>query len=121
MENETLPSKLTITLSRSVVLAITEGLKILNVQQKLGQVPSMPPLTKIKNEFNLAVKGRDTAQELWTLQEVAEYLGLHVMTVYKLTREGQIPAAKLGGQWRFVPEVLHKWLSEQMKDKEVSA
>lgn len=49
-----------------------------------------------------------------TLREVAQYLGLHVMTVYKLTREGRVPAAKIGGQWRFKRDVLDGWLETQM-------
>ena len=52
--------------------------------------------------------------QIMTLREVAHYLGLHVMTVYKLTREGRVPAAKIGGQWRFKRDVLDDWLETQM-------
>ena len=52
--------------------------------------------------------------QIMTLREVAQYLGLHVMTVYKLTREGRVPAAKIGGQWRFKRDVLDEWLESQM-------
>ncbi len=52
--------------------------------------------------------------KIMTLREVAKYLGLHVMTVYKLTREGRVPAAKIGGQWRFKRDVLDDWLEAQM-------
>ena len=52
--------------------------------------------------------------QIMTLREVAQYLGLHVMTVYKLTREGRVPAAKIGGQWRFKRDVLDHWLESQM-------
>ena len=52
---------------------------------------------------------------IMTLREVAKYLGLHVMTVYKLTREGRVPAAKIGGQWRFKRDVLDEWLEAQMR------
>ena len=52
--------------------------------------------------------------DIMTLREVAKYLGLHVMTVYKLTREGRVPAAKIGGQWRFKRGVLDSWLEAQM-------
>ncbi len=51
---------------------------------------------------------------IMTLSEVAQYLGLHVMTVYKLTREGRVPAAKVGGQWRFKRDILDGWLEAQM-------
>jgi excisionase family DNA binding protein len=55
-----------------------------------------------------------------TLKEVARYLGLHVMTVYKLTREGRVPAAKIGGQWRFKRNVLDEWLESQMQHRPTS-
>lgn len=58
--------------------------------------------------------GIKNAEQIMTLREVAQYLGLHVMTVYKLTREGRVPAAKIGGQWRFKRDVLDQWLETQM-------
>lgn len=56
-------------------------------------------------------------EQIMTLREVAQYLGLHVMTVYKLTREGRVPAAKIGGQWRFKRDVLDGWLEAQMNHR----
>ena len=53
-------------------------------------------------------------EQIMTLREVAKYQGLHAMTVYKLTREGRVPAAKIGGQWRFKRDVLDDWLESQM-------
>ncbi len=63
------------------------------------------------------IKGNGTVKktQIMTLREVAKYLGLHVMTVYKLTREGRVPAAKIGGQWRFKRDVLEDWLDAQMQ------
>ena len=58
--------------------------------------------------------GAKRLDEIMTLREVARYLGLHAMTVYKLTREGRVPAAKIGGQWRFKRDVLNQWLETQM-------
>jgi len=58
--------------------------------------------------------GARSKNSIMTLREVAQYLGLHVMTVYKLTREGRVPAAKIGGQWRFKRDVLDDWLETQM-------
>jgi len=57
--------------------------------------------------------------QIMTLREVAKYLGLHVMTVYKLTREGRVPAAKIGGQWRFKRDVLDGWLEAKMRKHSV--
>lgn len=65
------------------------------------------------------IKGNGTGTkkttQIMTLREVARYLGLHVMTVYKLTREGRVPAAKIGGQWRFKRDVLEEWLDAEMR------
>ena len=58
--------------------------------------------------------GMHNKEQIMTLREVAKYLGLHAMTVYKLTREGRVPAAKIGGQWRFKRDVLDEWLEMQM-------
>ena len=58
-----------------------------------------------------------SSHQLMTLREVAGYLGLHVMTVYKLTREGRLPSAKVGGQWRFKRDVLDEWLESQMRKR----
>lgn len=58
--------------------------------------------------------GAKRLDQIMTLREVAKYLGLHAMTVYKLTREGRVPAAKIGGQWRFKRDVLDEWLETQM-------
>lgn len=58
--------------------------------------------------------GADRKDQIMTLREVARYLGLHAMTVYKLTREGRMPAAKIGGQWRFKRDVLDEWLETKM-------
>ena len=62
----------------------------------------------------LMKKDPKNSEQIVTLREVAKYLGLHVMTVYKLTREGRVPAAKIGGQWRFKRDVLDEWLETQM-------
>lgn len=59
-------------------------------------------------------RGAQDHNDVMTLKEVAKYLGLHVMTVYKLTRERRVPAVKIGGQWRFKRGVLDQWLETQM-------
>ena len=64
--------------------------------------------------------GTKHAEQIMTLREVAQYLGLHAMTVYKLTREGRMPAAKIGGQWRFKRDVLDHWLEAQMHHNHAS-
>jgi len=45
-----------------------------------------------------------------TLEEVAAYLKLKPQTVYKWAQEQQIPAAKLGKEWRFRKSILDEWI-----------
>lgn len=52
--------------------------------------------------------------QVMTLKEVAKYLGVHEMTVYRLMNNGKMPGFKLGGQWRFKKDVLDKWIAKEM-------
>ena len=47
---------------------------------------------------------------IMTISQVAEYLGLHELTVRRLAREGELPALKLGRQWRVKRDLLEKWI-----------
>ncbi len=67
---------------------------------KLEEIPSKPQRTQIM-----------------TLQELARYLGVHPITIYRLLKESSIPAIKIGGQWRFKKDVLDEWLLKGMLKK----
>lgn len=45
-----------------------------------------------------------------TLSEVSEYLRIPVSTIYKLSREGTLPAKKIGRNWRYHKDVIEDWL-----------
>jgi excisionase family DNA binding protein len=53
------------------------------------------------------------ASSLMTVEEVAEYLQLHPLTVRRLAREHKVPFFKLGRQWRAQKELLDQWIEEQ--------
>ena len=50
-------------------------------------------------------------KEIMTPREAAEYLSVHVRTIYRLAKKGEIPGRKLGGSWRFKKDALDEWLS----------
>lgn len=52
--------------------------------------------------------------DIMTIEEVAQYLKLQPQTVYKWAQEGQIPAAKLGKEWRFRRSLLDEWIDTSM-------
>src|SRR5438105_815924 len=51
------------------------------------------------------------AGKLMTVSEVAQYLRLNEGTIYRLAREGKVPARKVGGTWRFDREKIDAWLA----------
>ena len=48
-----------------------------------------------------------------TLPEVAVLLKVAEKTVYTMARNGQIPAFKVRGQWRFKHDDIDRWIDEQ--------
>ena len=51
--------------------------------------------------------------ELMTINEVASYLRVNKKTVYRLLDRGDIPARKVGHQWRFDKASIDEWLSQK--------
>ena len=52
-------------------------------------------------------------KEVLTLDETAEILKVHPSTVYRLLKNKQIPAFKLGSDWRFNAESIERWIKER--------
>ena len=49
-----------------------------------------------------------------SVKEIAAYLQIHPMTVYKYLKSRKIPATKVGGQWRTRKDVLDKYFLDRM-------
>ena len=45
-----------------------------------------------------------------TVKELSDYLRLDRMTIYKMLKEGSIPASRIGHQWRFFRDDIDKWI-----------
>jgi len=50
--------------------------------------------------------------ELMTVSEVADYLRVTEKTIYRLLKQGKIPAIKVGRQWRFEKAKIDEWLHQ---------
>ena len=50
---------------------------------------------------------------IMTINEAAEYLDVHPMTLRRLARHGQVPAFKTGRQWRIKRAILDRWLERE--------
>jgi PTS system nitrogen regulatory IIA component len=62
----------------------------------------------------MAMSGQLPQKEILTAAEVADYLRVSERTVYQWAQQGQIPAGKLGNNWRFKREHIIRWMDEQM-------
>jgi excisionase family DNA binding protein len=51
-----------------------------------------------------------------SISEAAQYLGLSEFSLRKLARMKQIPAGKIGRQWRFKKEDLDEFLRKQYEE-----
>ncbi len=50
---------------------------------------------------------------VFTLKEVAEYLNVHPDTVRRYVKRGELPAFKIGTDWRFNKESIDRWRKAQ--------
>ena len=48
-----------------------------------------------------------------TTDEVLGYLKVNPRTIYRLIRSGELPAIRIGRQWRFRRSDLNDWLDRQ--------
>jgi excisionase family DNA binding protein len=48
-----------------------------------------------------------------TTEEVLGYLKVNPRTIYRLIRSGELPAIRIGRQWRFRRSDLDDWLERQ--------
>lgn len=55
---------------------------------------------------------------IMTVKEVSEYLKVHPSTVYKMLRNGDLPAFRVGTDWRFNVETIDRWCIERETAKQ---
>jgi excisionase family DNA binding protein len=53
--------------------------------------------------------------QIMTTREIAKYLGVHEMTVYRWLKKGILPGFKIGGRWRSKKDLLDAYLVQKME------
>ena len=61
----------------------------------------------------MAMKKTDTAIKLLTLAEAASILKISKRTLHRMIQHRQIPAFKVGGQWRILESRFQEWVEEE--------
>ena len=60
----------------------------------------------------------DSGETRWmTVDEVAAYLKIGRTKVYQMAQDGTLPAAKVGGQWRFDRTLVDQWLGRRLQTR----
>ena len=57
----------------------------------------------------------DMVPRVLTVRELAGYLRVHQITVYRLLRERKLPAFRVGADWRFNREAIERWVIDEQK------
>ncbi len=50
-----------------------------------------------------------------TVRDLALYLDCHESTIYRLIKQRELPAFRLGGGWRFRRDQIDEWIKERTK------
>lgn len=59
------------------------------------------------------------AGDILTIRQLAEYLMVSEKTVYRMLDRNELPAMRVGAQWRFRKQDIDAWLTEEVRRVEV--
>jgi excisionase family DNA binding protein len=103
---------------------VFKEIKKINSQAIVIMMSGYPVEERIREAIKLGATDQIekplNADRILTITQVAEYLNIRKLTVYKLAREGGLPAFKVGGQWRFKKELLDKWIARETERSKLS-
>jgi excisionase family DNA binding protein len=69
--------------------------------------------TDAEEDIMLMTKPDKQKSKLLTVKEVAAYLVVTERTVYRLIKDPNFPAFKVGGQWRFKIDLIDDWMRRE--------
>ncbi|MEW6228459.1 MAG: helix-turn-helix domain-containing protein [Bacillota bacterium] len=83
------------------------------VCEKCGAEAYEPDDARIMHGLVRAATDLGEYPEIMNVEEVADLLRVSTQTVYNLTRKGELPATKVGREWRFSREKIMKKLASE--------
>jgi excisionase family DNA binding protein len=86
----------------------------LSLQEFAQCLPDYAKITQSNPISPVGTHMNEASDEILTIEEVAAYLKAGRRTVYRLAANGQIPAFKLGGTWRFRRIELDQWIANRI-------
>lgn len=82
---------------------------------ELFQSLSNDDQAKVINFVEAFDRNRKTQNQIYTIPEICEILGVKPRTVYKYIREDKLNAFKVGNHWRITDEALQDFLKRGTK------
>ena len=55
----------------------------------------------------------EDAESVFTVRELAKYLRMKPLTIYKHASSGRLPGFKVGSHWRFKRNTIDRWIEAQ--------
>ena len=72
-------------------------------------------LKRIASDDSKMTQSEKPPSEILTVEEVAEFLKVHASTIYKLLKRREIPAFRVGADWRFHAVQIEEWVKSRMR------
>jgi excisionase family DNA binding protein len=61
----------------------------------------------------------EPTSNILTVRQLATYLNMASVTIYRLAARGELPGTIVGGQWRFHKQAIDEWLSRKPDRKRI--
>jgi excisionase family DNA binding protein len=91
----------------------------IRIQLNYESNPKSGKNDRVREVYSLLVSegAQRMPEQLLTLEQVAEYLNVDKFTVYRLLADKELPAFKVGNQWRFKRKLIENWLMKNSNVK----
>lgn len=53
------------------------------------------------------------ADQVMTVNELAQHLRVHPSTIYRMLKKHEIPSFRVGSDWRFLKSSIQTWMDSQ--------
>jgi len=73
----------------------------------MAEQPSLPGFDRSSRDQRIA----EMDEEILDVTRAAKVLGVSTKTIYTLARKGEIPATRVGREWRFARKSLIDWVA----------